>query len=872
MTARGALVEEIGRWYGDPTVGGVVLTGPAGVGKTRLGEEVLAAAGPTPTARVTGHPATQPIPLGAFAQLLPPEVTSGIGTGDDARSALFHRARSHMSRSEGERRMLLLVDDVDQLDPTSLALLLPLTLDGSVFLVATIRTGRPMPDVLASLLKDARLRLEQVPTLTSGEVATLLHRVLDGPVEAETVERLAAASSGNLQVLRELVQQSSEQGDLVRDEHSWRLIRLSTSARLEELVGAQIADLSSDEDRCLELLAMAGSLGVEDLQVHADLEILQRMEERGLIAVTRDGRRARVTLAHPVYGEVIRHRMSHLRERAVMRSLADRLEDCGVRRRADVVQLALWRLEGGGPVETSVLLQAGHLALVGRDDALASRFAAAAAGQGGAHDAALIEVEVATRSADPAAVDRAAAQVWTDPTLPDAHRSQLARRWAATRFWRGDLGGALAVLEEADDIMTEPAAREGVAAQRALLLASNGRPQEALRLVEAHDPASEVRSRIELLEARSIALLSVGRFDDAIGAARAGLRAHDELPAWSLRRGRAAHIINEAHALCYSGRYAEARGLIKAQHQMPERVTAATVWFDIVLGEVERDSGHGTAAARHFRAAVERAGEVGQQAALVWAWVGVAQAALLLGDAETAAGALAEADSIESPVATSRTTRDRARAWLLACRGDLPSARRLLADVVATSRHDGLRNFEVGVVHDLVRFGDARQATDRLDELVTVVEGPYVRACAAHARAAATDDVHAYEAAIDQFVDMGCLVLAAEACLEASELHRRGGEQRSATALDVRSTQLVHDAGGARTPGLLRGHGVEPLTSREREVALLAAAGLASKEIATRLQVAKRTVDSHLDRIYRKLGVTGREQLGAALDPAGPRG
>ena len=862
------MVETIGRWYGDATVGGVVLTGPAGVGKTRLADEVLAAAEPMPTARIVGHPATRPIPLGAFAQLLPPGLTADIGTGDDARSALFHRARSHLSRSDDERRMVLLVDDVDQLDPTSLALLLPLTLDGSVFLVATLRSGQPMPDVLASLLKDEHLHLEQVRSLTADQVATLLHRVLDGPVGAEAVEQLAAASGGNLQVLRELVQQAIAQGDLVRDEHSWRLVRLSPSARLEELVGAQIADLEPEEDRCLELVAVAGSVGLEDLRTQADLEMLEGMEERGLISVTRDGRRARVTLAHPVYGEVIRHRMSYLRERAVMRSLADRLETCGVRRRADVLQLALWRLVGGGKVETSVLIQAGHLALVGRDDALASRFAAAAADQGGEHDAALIVVEVATRSADPEAVERAVAGVWNDPTLPDAHRSQLARRRAATRFWRGDLDGALAVLEEVDDVLIAAGAREEVAAQRALLLASNGRPRDALDLVEMHGHVAEARARNEILAAKGIALLSMGRFDDAIEAARTGIEAQDELPAWSLRRGRAGHIINQAHALCYSGRYAEARSLIAAQRRATATATAATLWFDIVLGEVERDSGHGAVAARHFRAAVDRAAHVGQPAALVWAWVGVAQAALLLGDAEAAAVAMAEADAIESPVATSRTTRDRARAWLLACRGDLTGARRLLTEVAASSRRDGMWNFEVGVVHDLVRFGDAPAAVDRLAELAAVVEGPYARACAAHARAAATGDINAYEVAIDQFVDMGCLVLAAEACLEASDWHRRRGEQRSATAFDVRSTQLVEDAGGARTPGLLRGHGVEPLTSREREVALLAAAGLASREIATQLQVAKRTVDSHLDRIYRKLGVTGREQLASALGQA----
>ena len=51
------------------------------------------------------------------------------------------------------------------------------------------------------------------------------------------------------------------------------------------------------------------------------------------------------------------------------------------------------------------------------------------------------------------------------------------------------------------------------------------------------------------------------------------------------------------------------------------------------------------------------------------------------------------------------------------------------------------------------------------------------------------------------------------------------------------------------------------LTAREREIANLAAAGLSSKEIASRLVVSARTVDNHLQRVYSKLGITGRDEL-----------
>lgn len=59
------------------------------------------------------------------------------------------------------------------------------------------------------------------------------------------------------------------------------------------------------------------------------------------------------------------------------------------------------------------------------------------------------------------------------------------------------------------------------------------------------------------------------------------------------------------------------------------------------------------------------------------------------------------------------------------------------------------------------------------------------------------------------------------------------------------------------------------LTRREREVALMAAAGRASREIADLLGLSVRTVDNYLGRAYSKLGVSGRTQLAGLLCPDG---
>ena len=51
------------------------------------------------------------------------------------------------------------------------------------------------------------------------------------------------------------------------------------------------------------------------------------------------------------------------------------------------------------------------------------------------------------------------------------------------------------------------------------------------------------------------------------------------------------------------------------------------------------------------------------------------------------------------------------------------------------------------------------------------------------------------------------------------------------------------------------------LTRREREVAGFLAEGLSNKDIAARLVISQRTVETHVDNILGKLGMTSRGQV-----------
>jgi DNA-binding CsgD family transcriptional regulator len=67
---------------------------------------------------------------------------------------------------------------------------------------------------------------------------------------------------------------------------------------------------------------------------------------------------------------------------------------------------------------------------------------------------------------------------------------------------------------------------------------------------------------------------------------------------------------------------------------------------------------------------------------------------------------------------------------------------------------------------------------------------------------------------------------------------------------------------GERVPSARSGRGADgPLSRREMEVALLVAEGLTNAEIAGRLVLSVRTVESHLDHVYARLGMSSRAAL-----------
>jgi DNA-binding CsgD family transcriptional regulator len=115
-------------------------------------------------------------------------------------------------------------------------------------------------------------------------------------------------------------------------------------------------------------------------------------------------------------------------------------------------------------------------------------------------------------------------------------------------------------------------------------------------------------------------------------------------------------------------------------------------------------------------------------------------------------------------------------------------------------------------------------------------------------------------------VELGAALRRGNKRSDSREYLRQGLElahKLGASALEERAqTELA--ATGAR-PRRLMLSGVESLTPSERRVAEMAADNMTNKDIAQALFVTPKTVEVHLSSVYRKLEISSRAQLPAAL-------
>ncbi len=845
---------------------GVVLVGPAGVGKTRLAKECLTAgeAAGYATALAVASRSAAGIPLGALAALLPamPEAAaSGVG--------LLQYAQEGLARLAGDRPLLLVVDDAHNLDDASAVLLQQLAESRSAFIVATVRTGEVTPEPIAALWKEGLAERIELGTLSADATEELLEAALGSPVEAVAARQLWEASRGNVLYLRELVLSGLETHTLVDDAGLWRVVgEVSASPRLHDLVEARLAGLDDEEIAALELVAFGEPIdldAVEQLGVSAAVE---RLERKAIVAISGDGADAQVRLAHPLHGDVLRDRTPVIRSRRARRLLADAVEQVGAGRPGDVLRVALWRLDGGGPVEPEALLAGAALAGHGFDYATAERLARASFDAEPSFAAGYILAGAMNERGDAAGVDEVLSSL-SDLAESEEDVASLVGLRVANLFWRArDLDTAIAVGERAVDALTEEEARNYVTSHVAVVEASAGRAPDAVGRVEHVFALSGGRAFYHAALAGALALPLLGRAREGADIAQRGIDAFAEMGI----QGRIFEVsllgVTKAMALFEEGEVDEAIRLAEAgfDRAVAEQDDVGRSLFALGHGLIDIETGEAQASIRRWREAEARFRRDRHDGMTRWALGGLLFSQALLRDLDGAHATVAALEAIgPHPAAFSEPIILRARAWMRLAEHDQADAIAQLRVAADRAAEAGVRARELPALHDLARLGEAASVVARARVLAAEMTGTLAPARLAHIEAIVTGDPDDLAAAAVALEACGSIVAAAEAMIAAAEGYRGAGDARRSAHCVRQGRALAERCPGVVTPGLMHAESVVPLTKREREIAVLAAGGLSSRAIAERLVVSIRTVDNHLARIYDKLGISGRAELADAL-------
>jgi DNA-binding CsgD family transcriptional regulator len=818
--------------FDESRTGAVILTAPAGTGKTRLARQALLGLTGARREWIAATRAAAAIPFGAVSSLLPE------AAGRGAQVEFMRAAARHIHGWGGRHRVAVVVDDAHLLDDASSTLIAHLISTGAAFVILTTRTGEPCADVLIRLCADGHARRVELPPLPEAVIDRLIDHAAVARLDPRRRRRLRQTARGNPLALRELLFGAQPGG-------------------LTELVTARLSALSSPTRQVVELVACGEPLSLTALEKLAGLAAVEAAEESGLIVVEHSGGRVNARLDHPLYGEVLRSSMSRARATLVHRALANALLDTGLRRREDVLRAALWQVEGGAISRPDVVRAGAWQAIGFAGLELAERLARSA------------------RAAEPGAeVDRLLAEILAyrgrsgeaERVLPPTPPPALAERvqWAVTRaetlYWGdGNIDRALAALDAAE-------LHELAEASRSWLLFFHARCLDAVRVASSvlENPAVEPKSAIWATAAGCAANGFLGRLDEAVAVHRRGAvvaAAHaQELP-WGMFEVDAGACL--AQLACGQPSAAESIAATGYENALGEGPPMMASGWALYYGLAAAARGH-----------LDRASRLLGEAADGFATNDTFRLARCCLAAR--AGVAAFSSDVRAPVFLARADAlahdsnrillpwiELWRAWTAYAGGDLPAAVAAATHAVDLAHDANMDPVEALALYELARLG----ARTDLTRLGAIPHG-FARLLAAAARAlAAPDGASALEQAARSFRARGYDLYAAEAYTVAAHHHQRQGRLARSNLALAEATTLRAAFPEARTALLQSDRLISDLTPREREVLLLAARHT-SAQIADRLQLAVPTVNNNLARAYAKLGIHGRAQLRILLRDA----
>ncbi|WP_101952472.1 LuxR family transcriptional regulator [Mycobacterium sp. 3519A] len=882
----------------------LLIEGEAGIGKTTLWLEALelaresgfrvlsarAAAAESVLAYTALADLLDGVPAAAWADLPEPQrfaVDQVLMRADDS-TATDQRAVAAAFLSvvgclSDEGPLVLAIDDLQWIDPSSMHVVAfaARRLSGPVGILGSVRTDAgdgastawlqlPRPDAVSRV----RLHPLGIHDLHAA-VSKRLRRSFSRP----TMGRIHAESGGNPFYAIELARAIAERTPGVD----------TLPSTLADVVQTRLSGLDSDVHDALLAASCLASPTVElvsSATIKDDnrlIDLLESAESKGIITI--DGNRIQFT--HPLLARGVYTEAAPARRRTMHRRLAEIVDEPELRARH--LALAATR---GDHVTLDALDTAAESARVRGAPAAAAELMDLAIGLGG--DTAERRLRSALHHFDAGDQERArlVLEETIDVLAPGELRAEALSRLAVVRLYSDGFFEAAALLRRA---LAEVDPDSPLRVQILITLAYS-----LLQAGEMHDSvetAEEAVAQAERLKQQHLLGLAMGmrvtlQFLSGAGFDEDQLRFALELEDPDIFTPLVFRpSVQQALLLEWTGRFDEAHRTLEAvrRHCVEKGEEGELIFIaqHVVLSDIWR--GDFVAAGLVADDAMERARQLGSDTPLFLAYSLKAKLAAYAGREADARQAAAEALEIGGRTGAIRLT-DRVigvLGFLEVSLGRYEEAvatlRSLLAkfDPATTSTELPSATFLPEAIEALIQLNRGEEAEPLIEALERNGERhdrAWVRAVGGRGRAmllAARGDLDAASAAAEramlQHDRLSMPIERARTLLLLGQLQRRQRRKEAASAslqqaLDI-FERLHVPLWADRARAELARANVGPrqsgqLTPSEQRVAELAASGMKNRDVATALFISPKTVEANLARIYRKLGIKSRAELG----------
>ncbi|MCC9146137.1 MULTISPECIES: LuxR C-terminal-related transcriptional regulator [unclassified Arthrobacter] len=260
----------------------VVVTGAPGTGKSTVMAGVLAGLGSGYSVlQLRGAASWSGRPFDGLLWLLselPPESLS------DPVYVLQYVRSVFRERATG-RTLVLAVENIEDLDGATTAVLLQLCRAGSALILCTVRDLSACTGEFVRWWAEDGVHKESLEALRPSGTRALLEGLAGGAVSSRLVAQVQARSRGNPLLSALFLREQMDAGTVLRRRGTWVWTgAVSYSGVLAERVEAETGGLSAEERYAADVLAVSGSLPLLQLLELADPPAVERLEQDLLIA------------------------------------------------------------------------------------------------------------------------------------------------------------------------------------------------------------------------------------------------------------------------------------------------------------------------------------------------------------------------------------------------------------------------------------------------------------------------------------------------------------------------------------------------------------------------------------------------------------